>query len=277
MQNLPIRRLVGRAARVVAFALATVAVPATALATVYTPNPSDLGDLDHHMLYTWKINDPGLAGQTITSATLTFTHLYNWDASANKLYLHLLNTANNGSCGTVVQGCVSQFRDEPGSSTSLRDDFANNYDPDGSGSQLAYHSAPSWPVPGIGTVGHEDTLLTSRSFASLGQNPTSYPGQANPAGWTYTADGDLFGLALYTYKFTFNATQLGLLQAYISNGGDFALGLDPDCHFFNDGVSLSILTGGVSGLTANPEPASLVLLGTGLLAAARRYRRRKQA
>jgi PEP-CTERM motif len=267
----------GRVVRTLALTGAMVAVPAAAMATIYTPNPSDLGDLDHHMLYTWKIGDPSLAGKTITSVTLTFTHLYNWDTNANKLYLHLLNTANNGTCGTTLQGCVAQFSDDPTGSTAvtLRDDFTNNFDPDGAGSQPAYHSAPTWPVPGIGTAGHEDTLLTSRSFAALGGNPTSAPGQPNPAGWSYILDGTLSGSQLYTYTFTFDATQRGLLQAYIAAGGDFAIGLDPDCHFFNDGVSLTILT--ATGGAAVPEPASLALLGTGLVAVARRYRRRKQA
>ena len=34
---------------------AMMAVPAIASATVYTPTPADMGDLDHHYVYTWKI------------------------------------------------------------------------------------------------------------------------------------------------------------------------------------------------------------------------------
>ena len=36
--------------------------------------------------------------------------------------------------------------------------------------------------------------------------------------------------------------QLAALQSYIAHGGDIAFGLDPDCHFFNDGVKFTMTT-----------------------------------
>ena len=86
----------------------------------------------------------------------------------------------------------------------------------------------------------------------------------------------LNGQQLYTYTYTFTSglnSQDSILAAYINNGGTIAIGLDPDCHFFNDGISLEIVTGGASQQSVVPEPATLTLLGTGLLALARRYRR----
>ena len=42
------------------------------------------------------------------------------------------------------------------------------------------------------------------------------------------------------YNYTFNATKLGTLNAFRQNGNDIAFGLDPDCHYFNDGISFTI-------------------------------------
>jgi PEP-CTERM motif len=66
---------------------------------------------------------------------------------------------------------------------------------------------------------------------------------------------------------------LTALKAYIGNGGDITLALDPDLNFYNDGVSFSFETG--APVVANPEPASLILLGTGLLLSVNQYRRRR--
>jgi hypothetical protein len=46
-----------------------------------------------------------------------------------------------------------------------------------------------------------------------------------------------------TFTYNFTAAQLLALQTYIANGKNIAFGLDPDCHFFNDGVTFRIITG----------------------------------
>jgi hypothetical protein len=229
-------------------------IPAGASAAVltYSPTPSDLGDLDHRYVYTWKISGINIpTGDTVLSAKLTFKNLYNWDTNPNQLFVHLLDTAKGSG--------VRSFQDETATQGPMIDDFVNT----------RYHNDSSWLVAN----GTADTFLTSRSFAAMGATPETSPGQANPAGWSYVADGVSSGKQLYTYTYVFNEGQEDALESYInaSSYHNIALGFDPDCHFFNDGVKLTIVTGYVPV----PEPAALLLLGMGGFAALRRYRRQR--
>jgi hypothetical protein len=61
--------------------------------------------------------------------------------------------------------------------------------------------------------------------------------------------------------YSFAQDDLAVLNGYLADER-VGLGLDPDCHFFNDGVELT--------LEVIPEPASLVLLGLSGLALLRR-------
>ena len=123
--------MTGKSWVVVGLFSAMMAIPAIASATVYTPTPSDMNDLDHHYVYTWKITGiPTIPnGQTVISAKLTFTNMYNWDTSPNDLYIHLLDTAKYSG--------VSSFVDETSSTvTHLDDDFVDT----------RYHNDPNWLV-----------------------------------------------------------------------------------------------------------------------------------
>lgn len=61
--------------------------------------------------------------------------------------------------------------------------------------------------------------------------------------------------------FAFNSAQLMALQGYITNATPsgwamFAFGFDPDCHYYNNGLSFTITTSGI----AAPETGSTVAL-----------------
>lgn len=178
-------------------------------------------DLDHHMAYTWRIGGVDLTGKSITSATLTFRNIRNWDSNKNMLFIHLLDTAKNAGVGS--------FQDAPATQVpviDINDDFAGQ----------RYLSNP------LVAAGTGNTFLTQQSFSTTGTD----------------------------FVYTFTADQLKVLSTYFLNGSDIAFGFDPDCHFWNDGISFSFTT----APTATPEPATLALLGTGL--AGMYYRRKRQ-
>jgi hypothetical protein len=200
----------------------TFTAPATG-ANQGSGGPSQF-NLDHHDAYTWRIGGVNLTGRTITSATLTFRDISNWDSNTNRLFVHLLDTARAAGVGSFQDASASQTP-----VTDINDDFAGT----------RYLNNP------LVAPGTANTFLTSQSFTTTAR----------------------------TYVYTFTADQLNVLSAYFMNGGDIAFGLDPDCHFWNNGIVFSFTT----KATPTPEPTTMVLLGTGLAGLYYSRKRKKQA
>ena len=248
---------------------------AFAATLTYVPNNTDLQDLDHHNVYTWvitSINTTIPSGQAVTGAYLFFDNIRNWDSSANRLFMHLLDTALINPTyrlpGTAIspaggiQYAYTATDDTTAIPTGLVDNFAvtkpgDIYDVSttGSGAQ------------GQGVLVANGTANTPLYNPALPNNSGSQVVSGRTESWARGALGDAthsFTTTAEDYYYNFTSAQILKLNSYIANGGDIAIALDPDCHFFNDGINFVLTTGNGPGIEAVPEPASLTLLGLGL-------------
>lgn len=115
----------------------------------------------------------------------------------------------------------------------------------------------TWSSVANGINVYADNQASGNYFGSTGVNIQNY-----------------YNLPTYAQDLTYNfsAAEIATLSSYLADG-KFSLGFDPDCHFFNDGIKLTINT---LDTPAVPEPGSLALLGAGL-AGAFLLRRRARA
>ena len=257
--------------------LTGAASPASAASVVYTASTTGLTNLTHQNAYAWQLNGVSVGNNTITSAVLTFYNFANWTlASAdpnNILWVDLLDTARNVGTGVAGTQAISSMTDNSNTGTLGIADVLDGFRYSGGANASVVGAS------GLVTSASQVTYLgSSRNTADAGITGYTVPTGALGTNTNPLAVSGAFGTVAQTWTLTItNSTVLTTLGNYITNGNNIAIGLDADCHFSDTGIQLDIY--GTPNVTqaAVPEPASLLLVGSGLVAAYRRRRTRQSA
>jgi len=206
-------------------------------------------ELDHHYAYTWGITSAANGSQNtytglkdqlkvgtgweVVSVKVTFEDIWDWVKEDNdRLWLTLVDTDFKGGSGKDLKKGVTEYSDNADDIESA--DPGKNYFKNDKTKVIGYWTDPKG-------------------------------GNKNDA---------------INVTFTFNSTQISSLVAYINNGGatgsnagnyaDFGLAFDPDCHYYNTGIKLEVVT---KKYYVPDGGASVALLGAGVLTVAALRRR----
>lgn len=240
-------------------------------------------ELSEYNMYAWRITGVGAALGTdnIVGATLKISNITNWDTNANELFLHLLQSAtNNGitrlqKSNTAIAPVPPPFHDywTAGSYPTTSTNVYTSANVVGSG--------PTNLIPSAYGVNAGGNTTLNDGTVQYGNHPNTWTGGGTGGNQNGSVTNLTFPNSIPAgggdFTYTFSAADLVQLAAYIASGGDIALGFDPNCHFWNDGITLTINTQAVGGGGGGsvPEPASISLLVVGLAGLARRRFRRQ--
>ncbi|HEX2965909.1 MAG TPA: PEP-CTERM sorting domain-containing protein [Syntrophorhabdaceae bacterium] len=212
--------------------------PLVAQATTYnfTPydnneNKADIFDLDHNYLYLWGINYSLSATEVITGATISIANINDWQLEANDiLKFYLLDNARIND--QTAQVDVLSIYDGEGRTT-------NNEVP-------KYKTNPLYDPNASQNSGKKFT-----DYLTLG---TTY---TDNNGWTV----EQFSYAFSNSELAWLSEALATANPFIDKNANFGMAFDPDCHYYNDGITLTITT----TTRQVPEPGAILLLGLSLL------------
>jgi hypothetical protein len=180
-----------------------------------------------------------------------------FDLDHHSAYTWRINGVNLG--GQTITGATLTFHDISNWDTNPNMLFIHLLDTARNPGVASFIDATGSPVP-------SSQIQDNFAGALFNSNPLVAAGTGN----TFLTQQS-FTTTPRNFVYNFTPDQLKILSAYFMNGGDIAFGFDPDCHFWNNGITFTVNT---SPANATPEPATLTLLGSGL--AGLYYRRRQQ-
>ena len=226
-----------------------------------TASKNDTNGLDHTRAYAWNMSGFNLgASETITGAYLTFTNIKNWDTNPNTLYVYIAATSLSSptGCSQYVSGGACGVQ---GTNTQSGITNRTTYYTDSNGTAMF----DEWAANGVNPL-YNSSVGSSTKNASSGRTKV---GQTSFSGTAYTS-------SVFDFATVGGSQVLTDLTTYIGSGagGDFALLLDSDCHYFFDNITLTLTTSAGSPV---PEPGSIILLSTVLAGVCVGLRKKKAA
>ena len=108
-----------------------------------------------------------------------------------------------------------------------------------------------------------DGLWAFSDYQSGGDNTLDFGGAVSLAKY------ENLGTAATDITYDFTSSEIDTLNSYVLYDGNFGISFDPDCHFYNDGVTLTIET------THLPVPGAVLLGSIGLSCSGWLLRRRR--